>query len=65
VAPDSSDLAHSRQNFAVGGFSVLHDGHSRVNGDAHSMQNLALSGFSVPHFEQRIALPERAKRGFM
>jgi hypothetical protein len=50
------------QNFAVGEFSVLQDGHFRPNGDAHSSQNLALSGFSALHFEQRIALapPVRA-----
>jgi hypothetical protein len=43
------------QNFAVGEFSVSHDGQRRVNGEAHSSQNFARSGFSAPHFEQRIA----------
>src|SRR5262245_10610059 len=51
----SSGFAHSRQNFAAGGFSALHDGHRRANGDAHSTQNFARSGFSAPHFEQRTA----------
>src|SRR5215469_8396127 len=53
----SSGFAHSRQNFAVGGFSALQDGHLRANGDEHSTQNFALSGFSAPHLEQRIADP--------
>src|SRR5215472_13452862 len=52
-----SGFAHSRQNFAVGGFSALHDGHRRTNGEAHSTQNFARSGFSAPHFEQRIGPP--------
>jgi len=58
----SSGFAHSRQNFAVGGFSALQDGHRRTNGDAHSTQNFARSGFSAPHFEQRIAnAPNRSQ----
>src|SRR5215813_14768576 len=52
----SSGFAHSRQNFAVGGFSALQDGHLRANGDAHSTQNFARSGFSAPHFGQRIVV---------
>src|SRR5262249_35173059 len=46
-----SGFAHSRQNFAVAGFSALHDGHLRTNGEAHSTQNFARSGFSAPHLE--------------
>src|SRR5215470_8140601 len=52
----SSGFAHSRQNFAAGGFSALHDRHRRANGDAHSTQNFARSGLSAPHSEQRIAV---------
>src|SRR5262249_39038294 len=51
----SSGSAHSTQNFAVGEFSVLQDGHRRLNGEAHSSQNFAELGFSAPHFEQRIS----------
>jgi len=56
-------FAHSMQNFALGEFSVSHEGHRRVNGDAHSSQNFARSGFSAPHFEQRIANPHRSQDG--
>jgi len=60
----NNGLAHSRQNLAVGGFSLPHDEHRRANADAHSTQNFALSGFSVPHFEQRTrsALPPVKRR---
>src|SRR6516162_6647358 len=61
-----SGFAHSRQNFAAGGFSAPQDAHCRRNTDAHSTQNLARSGFSAPHFEQRIsALPLAAPYGPM
>jgi hypothetical protein len=50
------------QNFALREFSVLQEEQRRVNGDAHSPQNFARSGFSAPHFEQRIADPQMARK---
>jgi hypothetical protein len=58
----SRGVAHSMQNFAVGEFSVSHEGQRRVTGEAHSSQNFARSGFSAPHLEQRIADPPKLGR---
>jgi len=63
VSLDSGGLGDQKlRNFAPLGFSALHDGHRRANGDAHSTQNFARSGFSTPHFAQRIAPSARALR---
>jgi hypothetical protein len=47
-------VAHSLQNFAVGGLANPQLAHRRGNGVAHSLQNFTPSGFSKPQLEQRI-----------
>jgi hypothetical protein len=51
------------QKFDAGGFSALQLAQSIVSALPHSTQKLLPGGLSVPHFEQRIGLPEGAKRG--
>jgi hypothetical protein len=45
------------QNFALGGFSAPHEGHSESIRVPHSAQNFAFAAFSVWHFGQRIVAP--------
>ena len=40
-------VAHSEQNFALGGFAVPHVGQVKTRRVAHSLQNLAPGGFSL------------------
>jgi hypothetical protein len=56
---------HLPQKFDTGEFSVPHLAHRVVSAFPHLPQKLLPGGLSVPHFEQRIGLPELAKRGFM
>src|SRR5260221_13659890 len=59
VAPATSGVAHSPQNFAVGALAAPHDGHMAASRVAHSPQNLRPASFSVPQLEQikRARLP--------
>jgi hypothetical protein len=45
-------VAHSPQNFEVGGFGVLQFGQSATSGVAHSPQNFRPTSFSVPQLRQ-------------
>src|SRR5690349_1889876 len=50
--PACSGVAHSEQNFAVGGLIVPQLGQPDASGVAHSEQNLAPMRFSVAQFGQ-------------
>jgi hypothetical protein len=52
VAPASSGVAHSEQNFAPGVLDVPQFGQAAASGVAHSEQNFAPGRFSVPQFGQ-------------
>ena len=51
-----SDVPHSMQNLASGGFSVAQLGHAVASGAPQDMQKRARSGFSVPHEPQVMGL---------
>ena len=51
-APAWSGVAHSEQNFAVGGLIVPQFGQPAASGVAHSEQNFAPGRFSVAQFGQ-------------
>src|SRR5262249_61301926 len=60
-----SGFPHLPQKFAACGFSALHLPHNDVSVFPHWMQKLLPGGLVVPHLEQRIGLPELAKRRFI
>jgi hypothetical protein len=61
----SNGVPHFPQKFDDGGFSAPHLGQCVVSAFPQCTQKLLPGGLLVPHFEQRIGLPERAKRGSM
>ncbi len=52
VAPATSGVAHSPQNFASALLAAPQDGQTSASRAAHSLQNLRPASFSVPQFEQ-------------
>ena len=58
-------VPHLPQKFDDGGFSAPHLGQTVNSLFPQLAQKLLPGGLSVLHFEQRIGLPERAKRGFI
>jgi hypothetical protein len=65
-APFMSEVPHLPQKSDVGGFSALHFAQRLVSAFPHFAQKLLADELLVPHFEQRIALPERpSKRPFL
>jgi hypothetical protein len=50
--PAANGVAHSEQNFALGGLTKPQLGQPLDRGEAHSMQNLAPATFFVPQLEQ-------------
>ena len=60
-----SDAPQLPQKFDVGGFSAPHLAHSVISAFPQCAQKLLPGGLLVSHFEQRIGLPELAKRRFI
>jgi hypothetical protein len=60
-----SAVPHLPQKFDAGGISAPHLAQSVVSAFPHCAQKLLSGGLLVPHFEQRIGLPEQAKRRFI
>jgi hypothetical protein len=56
---------HLPQKFDAGGISAPHLPQSVISAFPQCAQKLLPGGLSVPHFEQRIGLPEQAKRRFI
>jgi hypothetical protein len=63
--PLPSGHPHLPQKFDAGGICAPHLAQFVVSAFPHFPQKLLSGGLSVRHFEQRIGLPERAKRSSM